>query len=264
MLSDDCSLKQSTLSHTHDPAISSIKNQRGRRFPHNHQHRTRKRVQNQGGETSVHSRDFPMLGRRGASMPTIIYTPIDAPKPCGRAPIRHDTHRDQRRHHEPKVRPHTQRSQTYGHDTHTRRWLVLTIEGCPEGNRSNRPQIRYPNTLPHTGRRRELISSGTTFIDVPRPAHESQRYKACCKRPKDPTHRRDRTGRLVCAPSAGSRAPPPDMPQRAARRRRSPHIPPIRAPQHLATQYPNTIRLPAADPAQTPARPRSQNDSSAK
>jgi hypothetical protein len=149
-------------------------------------------------------------------MPTIIYTPIDAPKPCGRAPIRHDTHRDQRRHHEPKVRPHTQRSQTYGHDTHTRRWLVLTIEGCPQGNRSNRPQIRYPNTLPHTGRRRELISSGTPIIDAPRPAHESQRYKACCKRPKDPTHRRDRTGRLVCAPSAGSRTTPPAEPQGAA------------------------------------------------
>ena len=190
-------------------------------------------------------------------MPTIIYTPIDAPKPCGRAPIRHDTHRDQRRHHEPKVRPHTQRSQTYGHDTHTRRWLVLTIEGCPEGNRSNRPQIRYPNTLPHTGRRRELISSGTTFIDVPRPAHESQRYKACCKRPKDPTHRRDRTGRLVCAPSAGSRTPPPDKPQRAARRRRSPHIPPIGAPQHLATQYPNTTRLTAAHPHKHPRAPAS-------
>ena len=149
-------------------------------------------------------------------MPTIIYTPIDAPKPCGRAPIRHDTHRDQRRHHEPKVRPHTQRSHHYGHDTHTRRWSVLTIEGCPEGNRSNRPQIRYPNTLPHTGRRRELISSGTPIIDAPRPAHESQRYKACCKRPKDPTHRRDRTGRLVCAPSAGSRTPPPAEPQGAA------------------------------------------------
>ena len=186
MLSDDCSLKQSTISHTHDPASSSIKNRRGRRFPHNHQHRTRKRVQNQGGETSVHSRDFPMLGRRGASMPTIIYTPIDAPKPCGRAPIRHDTHRDQRRHHEPNVRPHTQRSQSYGHDTHTRRWLVLTIEGCPQGNRSNRPQIRYPNTLPHTGRRRELISSGTTIIDVPRPAHESQRYYSVLEKPKRP------------------------------------------------------------------------------
>ena len=149
-------------------------------------------------------------------MPTSNIHANRRPKPCGRAPIQHDTHRDERRHHEPKVRPHTQRSHHYGHDTHTRRWSVLTIEGCPEGNRSNRPQIRYPNTLPHTGRRRELISSGTPIIDAPRPAHESQRYKACCKRPKDPTHRRDRTGRLVCAPSAGSRTTPPAEPQGAA------------------------------------------------
>ena len=56
-----------------------------------------------------------------------------------------------------------------GHGTCTRRVDRAHSEGCPEGNRSNRPQKRCPSRLPQTGRRRELLNQCQGRINAPRP-----------------------------------------------------------------------------------------------
>jgi|Transcript_77888 hypothetical protein len=66
----------------------------------------------------------------------------------------------------PKLRPHLRRGHArvkrpgWPRHKHATRVCAHKRNGCPKGNRSNRPQKRCPTRLPHTGRRWELSVSG--------------------------------------------------------------------------------------------------------
>jgi hypothetical protein len=108
-------------------------------------------LERRSGESSVHSRDsHPARTRRriGTAQPK---STDRRQTPCGEAEQSRVEDRSMcgwRRHHDPTVRPHTRRghARSLSRRVATARaraaGLCSQEKGCPEGNRSNRPQSR--------------------------------------------------------------------------------------------------------------------------